>query len=296
MTDRKVATLTKELACFGQPDTRLAALGQLPQQHPFNVLDERRGFPSEDTDYLLLSTPGVGTGQAWVCSRWKDQRYASVMVEDGMTIAESHLVARLKDFKGYGYELADTNISYPWPLPGINVRTGAPNPKINCCTFVEALLVKSWEDALPGRIKWNASRHDQMMIRGTDLYSPVTAVVEAGIATPIADTNAPPPPWTIIQGWKNPQQPKEGGHSFLVVAQRNGAVLTLEANAAHGLSGVGFRGLGNAEQFGFAPPPGWWQNAALWKEGKVWTWQRILGAYAGIKMARLKVSNLRWAV
>ncbi|MFY0524720.1 hypothetical protein ACN28I_16680 [Archangium gephyra] len=295
MNPDKAVTLEQELKCYGQPDTRSRELGRLPRQR-FNVIEERLSCPSEETDYLLLSTPGIGTGQAWICSRWKDHRYASVTesLSDAMAIPESLLVARLKDFRGYGYDMHQ-NISYPWPLPGVQVPTGLPTPKINCCTFVEALLVKAWEDALPGRFSWSRSLHDQMMILGKkDVFSPVRAVVEAGMATPLADPSAPPPPWTLVQGWKS-LNPLKGGHSFLVVAERQGVVLTLEANAAYGLSGVGFRGLGNAEQFGFAPPPDWWCNPDLWMGGKVWTWERLLAAYGVLKLARLKVIDPRWA-
>jgi hypothetical protein len=133
-----------------------------------------------------------------------------------------------------------------------------------------------------------------MMILGKDVFSPVRAVVEAGMATPLADPSAPPPPWTLVQGWKS-LKPLKGGHTFLVVAERQGVVLTLEANAAHGLSGVGFRGLGNAEQFGFAPPPDWWRNPELWRGRKVWTWERLLDAYGALELARLKVTDPRWA-
>lgn len=304
MSNGKVATLSQELKCFEQPDAQSGVRGLL-QPKQFNVLEERQSFPSKDTDYLLLSTPGIGTGQAWICSRWKTQRYASVTesasaapvitnaARDGMTIAESFLVARLKDFRGYGYDLTK-NISYPWPLPGVTLPTGRLEPKINCCTFVEALLVKAWEDAMPGRFNWSLERHKQMMILGKDLFSPVTAVLEAGMATPIEDLNAPPQAWTVVQGWKR-LQPNEGGHTYLIVAQRDGVVLTLEANAAYELNGVGFRGLGNAEKFGFKPPPGWWQNPDLWKGKKMWTWQQLRQAYTGLKLARLKVSDQRWA-
>ncbi|MDC0710175.1 hypothetical protein POL68_16985 [Stigmatella sp. ncwal1] len=220
------------------------------------------------------------------------------------SIDESFLVTRLKDFEGYGYDLT-RNISYPWPLANASVPTGLPFPKINCCTFVEALLVKSWEDALLAGTKpqgnpevarrfWNPQRHKQMMILGSDLFSPITAVIEAGMATRVEDLKTPPPPWTLVQGWRD-MKAKKGGHTFLIVAERNGTVLTLEANASYNLNGVGFRGLGNAEKFSFKPPQGWWQNSALWKDGKVWTWQRIRDCYPDLQMAPLKVTRLEWA-
>jgi hypothetical protein len=215
-----------------------------------------------------------------------------LFTEDPMAIDESLLVARLKGFKGYGYHLTE-GISYPWPLPQLSVRTGLPSPKINCCTFVEALLVKAWEDAVGTRLHWGPERHKQMMILGSDLFSPITAVVEAGMATPLELPEKDVPPWTIVQAWKD-LRGKEGGHTFLIVAQRQEAVLTLEANASHRLEGVGFRGLGHAERFHFAPPPGWWEHPNLWKDGKMWTWPRIRDAYPDLKLARLKVKGLQW--
>jgi len=211
---------------------------------------------------------------------------------DEMAIDECLLVARLKDFKGYGYDLTQ-DISYPWPLPHVTVRTGLQSPKINCCTFVEGLLVKAWEDSVGDRLPWSPERHKQMMILGNDLFSPITAVVEAGMATPLEPPETDLPPWTLVQGWKN-LRAKQGGHTFLIAAQRNQAVLTLEANASHQLNGVGFRGLGNAEGFNFEPPPSWWENPSLWKDGKVWTWPRIRATYPDLKLARLKVTQLQW--
>lgn len=215
------------------------------------------------------------------------------LVSDEMTIKESILVTRLKYFTGYGYDLTK-GVSYPWPLPGIEVTLGLKAPKINCCTFIEALLVKAWEDVVQDRLKWNMKRHRQMMIHDKeDLFSPITAVIEEGMALPHEALDTMPPPWTLVQGWRDLREMK-GGHTFLIAAERNGVVLTLEANASYGLSGIGFRGLGNAEAFGFKPPPDWWRNPGLWKDGKMWTWQDIRRAYPALKLARLKVKDLQW--
>lgn len=212
--------------------------------------------------------------------------------DDGMAIREFFLVERLKDFSGYGYDMT-RGVCYPWPLPRLRVPTGVRPPKTNCCTFVEALLVKAWEDAAPDLLEWGPERHRQMMIWGEDLFSPVTAVVEAGMAVPIEPPETALPPWTLVQGWKD-LRAKKGGHTFLIVAQRGEAVLTLEANSYYQLDGVGFRGLGHAEDFGFEPPPNWWEDAALWQDGKVWTWPRLRAAYPDLRMARLKITELEW--
>jgi hypothetical protein len=212
--------------------------------------------------------------------------------DDGMAIEESFLVERLKGFRGYGYDLT-TGISYPWPLPRIKVATGVQSPKTNCCTFVEALLVKAWEDAVPELLEWGPERHKQMMVLGADLFSPITAVVDAGMAVPLEPPDTEVPPWTLVQGWRD-LPAKKGGHTFLIVAQRDEAVLTLEANSHYQLNGVGFRGLGHAEDFDFAPPERWWEDPSLWQDGKVWTWPRLRAAYPDLQMARLKVTQLQW--
>jgi hypothetical protein len=211
---------------------------------------------------------------------------------DEMAIREFFLVERLKDFSGYGYDMTK-GVCYPWPLPRIKVTTGLQEPKTNCCTFIEALLVKAWDDAAPDLLKWGPERHGQMMIWGDDLFSPITAVVEAGMAVPIDTPETEVPPWTLVQGWKD-LPGKKGGHTFLVVAQRGEAVLTLEANSHYQLDGVGFRGLGHAEAFDFEPPSNWWRDEALWQDAKMWTWPRIRAAYPDLRMARLKVTELEW--
>lgn len=212
--------------------------------------------------------------------------------EDEMAIKEFFLVERLKDFKGYGYDMTK-GVCYPWPLPRIKVPTDVQPPKINCCTFIEALLVKAWDDAAPDLVDWGPERHKQMMIWGEDLFSPITAVVEAGMAVSIDPPETEVPPWTLVQGWKDPRA-KKGGHTFLIVGQRGEAVLTLEANAHYQLNGVGFRGLGHAEDFDFEPPPNWWADPQLWQDGEVWTWPRLRAAYSALQMARLKVIELEW--
>jgi hypothetical protein len=212
---------------------------------------------------------------------------------DDMAIDESFVVERLKDFKGYGYDMT-RGVCYPWPLPRLKVPTDVKPPKTNCCTFVEGLLVKAWEDAVFDRVEWGPERHKQMMIFGEDLFSPVTAVVEAGMAVPLDPPEAELPPWILVQGWKD-LRAKKGGHTFLIVAQRGEAVLTLEANSSYRLNGVGFRGLGLAEDFDFEPPEGWWEDPGLWQGGKIWTWPMIREAYPDLQMARLKLTQPEWA-
>ncbi len=292
MSTGLVATLKRELKCFSQPDVRSELLGMLPAR-TFTVLEVRERSPTPDTDYVRLSTPGVGSGEAWICSRWEHQRYAEVedadpFRNDPMAIDEALLVKYLRDFTDYTYSLKGP-ISYPWPLPGVDVNTQPPR-LINCCTFVEGLLVKAWEEAKGSQLDWSKRRHDQMMIAGQprDYFSPVTAVIEAGMAVPVESTEAPPPAWTLIQGW---DRGYDAGHTFLLVAHHaaEGKILTLEANHSFKLNGVGFRELGMAEAFGFSPPSEWWTHA------EVWTWEKLRTHYVNHKLARLKITHLQWA-
>ena len=83
-----------------------------------------------------------------------------------------------------------------------------------------------------------------MMILTEDLFGPITAIAEAGMGVELADPDAPPHPWTAIQGWTRGTR---SGHAFLILDYDapTDRVLTLESNSAHGLDGVGFRKLGN---------------------------------------------------
>ena len=160
--------------------------------------------------------------------------------------------------------------------------------KNNCCTFVEALVVRAWQDVHPNRFGWTAARHRQMMIIGDDLFSPIHCLVEAGIATAVADPNASPRPWSAVQGWRS----RGGGHTFLIVDHHAASdrVLTLESNRGYGLDGVGFRKLGNLrEHVNNGPPAAWWENA------KAPTWAEICATYAERELAALKVTNRSWS-
>ena len=112
-----------------------------------------------------------------------------------------------------------TKPTYPHALKGVKVPLGPPAQN-NCCTFIEGLLVKSWADKFP-EFKWDNKRHGQMMITSDkDYFSPVTALVDNGMAKKIDDIEAPPQPWIAIQGWKTEKTAStkwSGGHTFLIV-------------------------------------------------------------------------------
>jgi hypothetical protein len=198
-----------------------------------------------------------------------------------MNIKESVLINLLEKFHPFTYELHAAR--YPFPLPGLSVPLSPPETN-NCCTFVEALLVKAWADTHP-EFKWGSKRHGQMMILSADdFFSPVTAVIESGMGSVMDDTDIKP--WTVVQGWRGKWN---GGHTFIIVDhhEETDRVLTLESNSAYNLDGVGFRGIGNLRDFN-NPPVEWW------KQEDLWTWERIKSAYKFRKQAALNMNELSW--
>ncbi|WP_244238957.1 hypothetical protein [Corallococcus carmarthensis] len=62
-------------------------------------------------------------------------------------------------------------------------------------------------------------------------------------------------------------------------------MLVLESNAAYGLDGVSYRGLGNLRDVGLQPLAQWWTRS------EVWTWRRICSTYSFRRQAWLKVNE-----
>ncbi len=311
--------LSRNLKSFQEADTASTSMGTV-KAGAYVLLESKMNHPDANSDYSKVSVPDVG--DVWICSRWKQDNYAEVIAShqpetdstspapsttDGPvtdapsasislprisfddrddSIPESELVSELSEYNGYSY--ASTDARYPYKLKGITINQGPPNQN-NCCTFVEGMLVKSWADNFPD-FEWNNKRHNQMMVMGADLFSPVAAAVESGMAVKVDDVEAPPQPWTIIQGWKEIDPPK-GGHTFFIVDHHaeTDRVLTLESNMALGLDGVGFRKIGMASDFGNKPPANWWENEA------VWTWEKMKNSFKFRAMATLKVKNRSWS-
>ena len=206
--------------------------------------------------------------------------------ETRLPVAESVLTSLLPVFSDYTYNFQA--VRYPWAIPGVSLPL-APPKLINCCTFVEALVVRAWANTHGAAFLWNSRRHSQMMIStGDDLYSPVTAVIESEMGTAVP-AGQPPTTWCVAQGWRT----STSGHTFIILARHapSDRVLTLEANQAYSLNGVGYRKLGNLRNFpGCRPPARWWENPAapLWRD--------IVAGYAkGLKVAKLNVLNPSWA-
>jgi peptidoglycan hydrolase-like protein with peptidoglycan-binding domain len=203
------------------------------------------------------------------------------------TVPESALTSLLPSVARYTYDLA--NPRYPSSLPGVSLPL-APPEQTNCCCFAEWFIVKAFAGQHGSAFQWSSQRHAQMMIPAdfSDRYAPVTAMVEAGMATAVPD-GAAPSAWCLFQGWRT----GTSGHTMIIVAYHapSDRVLTLEANSAYGLNGVGCRNFGNLRDLaGGRSPARWWEDA------RAPTWSSLRSAYGyGSKMAKLGVSGRSWA-
>ncbi|MGA1839678.1 MAG: hypothetical protein ACMUIU_03550 [bacterium] len=295
-TKNLIAQLYIRVRGYEQPDTRSQIEGSL-DPGKYIVKEYRPNFPNKDTDYVLVLAPALGAGDTWICSRWKDHHYAQVIESapmhtermdfnnDGFAVPEEALVTLLPQFEDFTYDLDEAR--YPYQLPGVRLPQAPPKYN-NCCTFVEALLVRAWANVHPG-FQWSPARHAQMMIFSSDdYYSPVTAVVESEMGVSVANPDAQPHPWTVIQGWRRQWR---DGHTFIIVDHHEPTdrVLTLESNSAYKLNGVGFRNIGNLRDINGRPPDNWWEQDDLW------TWQRIIATYQYYRQAWLKVKNRNWS-
>ena len=296
---KRIATLKVRLPGFIEPDTDSQREGFL-EPGRYIVEDYREGFPDADTDYARVQAPTLGASDTWICTRWKDQDYVAVseapeisterrsFEDDTNAVPEEALTELLPKFHDFTYDLDDAR--YPYELPGIRVPLAPPGFN-NCCTFVEALLVRAWADTHDD-FEWRPKRHRQMMIMSSDdLFSPVTAAVETGMAMPVADPDTPPHPWTLVQGWRRQWR---GGHTFLIVDHHpeTDRVLTLESNSSgsYKLDGVGFRKIGNLRDANDGRPPEDW-----WKQQDLWTWDLVCSTYRFRQLAWLKVTDRSWA-
>jgi len=294
MGKNKYAILSSSLKGFEEATTRSQSPGYIPAGK-YLIQDFKKNFPDEDTDYACILVPAFGSEDTWVCTRWRDREYAKVIEEtiasveirsfenDNRSVDEQVLIELLDEFHDFEYDLDEAR--YPYDLPGFRVPLAPPQVN-NCCTFVEALLVKAWDSNFDD-IEWNMERHKQMMIYSADDYfSPVTALVETGIAEAVGDEDQVPNPWTVIQGWRKQWT---SGHTFIILGhhEKTDRVLTLESNSSYNLNGVGYRKIGNLKDFP-QPPNNWWENEQLW------TWERIKAIYKVRKQCILKVKNRSW--
>jgi hypothetical protein len=298
MTTQKFVTLSRNLPGFVEPDTHSETEGRVPAG-AYEVLEvlPNQGAPNQD-DYARIAIETLAGDDTWICTRSGTQRYGEFVevdrepaprddpTDDPNAIPERAMVSRLADFRDYRYTL--TGARYPFDIDGCGLPK-APPKKNNCCTFVEALVVRAWQDVHADRFTWTPARHRQMMIIGDDLFSPINCLVEAGIANAFdGDETASPPPWSAVQGWRS----SGGGHTFLIVDHHTPSdrVLTLESNRGFGLDGVGFRRLGNIRDHADNGPPAKW-----WEDPRAPTWADICATYPDRKLAALKVSGRSWS-
>jgi len=293
---RQFAILRARVKGFDKPDTSSQTEGFL-DQGKYPVEEYRKNYPDSDTDYVLVQAPALGAGDTWICSRWRDQIYADIadipvirvdrhtFNDDPFAISESDLVGLLPEFEDFTYDLDEAR--YPFKLPGVNIPLAPPKSN-NCCTFVEALLVRAWANVHKNFV-WTSERHRQMMILSNDDYfSPVTAIVDSHMGIPVQDPDLPPHPWTVIQGWRHQWR---DGHTFIIVEHHEPTdrILTLESNGYYRLDGVGFRGIGNLREFGSKPPFSWWEREGLW------TWERMCSTYRYRHEAWLRIKGRSWS-
>jgi hypothetical protein len=204
-------------------------------------------------------------------------------------VPEAALIALLPAFSDYTYDLQEPR--YPYKIPGISSSLVEPPKANNCCTFVEALLVKAWLDVHGDNFSWTSTNHQQMMIMlPGDLFSPVTAVIESGMGVEVPNINGLPAPWTVIQGWRS-LNPPNGGHTFLIldVHPPTQRILTLESNKAFDMDGPGCRRHGDLDDFPNQHPGSNWHT-----NDKLWTWRKFLDFYRHMKLAKLNVEDVKW--
>lgn len=295
MTTYKVANLLRRLKGYSDADTQSQFEGWVGPGR-YEVLDYKKKYPSQDSDYVKIDVDTLADNDTWICSRWKSEIYAKIELEepsvsvpadlgsDIKAIEEADLVNWLIPFKPFRY--SPSKARYPYTIPGIRVKISPPYQN-NCCTFVEAIVVKAFSEATTD-FSWDGGDHAQMMVLGNDLFSPVTVLVEKKVAT-IVDPDATPLPWSVIQGWR---ELGRRGHTFIAVAyhRESDKVLTLEANNHYKIDGVGFRNLGSLRDFPDGKVPQRW-----WEHPKTPTWREIRRAYPDRKQCALKIKKPQWA-
>jgi hypothetical protein len=300
MAEQRTVMLARNLPGFVEPNTRSDTEGRVAiGSYRLLELLPNQGDENDD-DYARIAIEGLGGDDTWICVRSGTKRFAEVveiqapaadleeLADDPDAVPEETLVTLLPRFRDFHY--TKTNAHYPFAIRGCRLPQAPPRAN-NCCTFVEALVVGAWQDKYRDLFEWSPAQHRQMMVIGDDLFSPVHCLVEAGIASAIggaASTNSAPPPWAVIQGWRN----DGGGHTFLIVDHHapSDRVLTLESNRSFGLDGVGFRKLGNLRDHADnGPPPAWWENPSAP------TWASIRALYPQREMAALKVADRSWS-
>jgi len=203
-------------------------------------------------------------------------------------IPEWRLLTQLEKFEGWSYDRSDPK--YP-EFYGNRTRVLAPPFRTNCSAFVEGMLGPLGDEFIAG-FDWGHSFHKDMMIYDRERpFSPIEAIIKAGIATPVYDTyNQDLPPWCVVQGWRSLDQMgfvSEGdrGHTFFIRAcsPLTGKALILESNLGFGVHGVGYRGLGRLTSCR--------ESVDELVEKSEWSVGRILAYYRYCRIAYLNITD-----
>lgn len=287
--------INQPLKAYAVADTTSREVTTLSEAK-YEIVEIRKNYPTPDSDYVQIKD--MDDQDVWVCLRFQNEVFADVVAseddfkvalddpevaEDPEAIDESFLTDLLRFFSDFTYNLKTAR--YPFHLDGVSVPQAPPTYN-NCCTFVEALTVRAWQNATEGFL-WNSKKHGQMMIFSTeDYFSPVTCLIESNMASVVEDPDTLPAKWSVIQGWRKQWS---GGHTFIILDhhQETDRILTLESNKAFKMDGVGFRNLGNYRDI-INPEKEWWKNSSLP------TWEKIKATYPFRKQCSLKVKNLDW--
>lgn len=208
-------------------------------------------------------------------------------------IPEQVLLDNLAAFVGWRYD--KDNPRFPIRLPGLKTPMGPPK-QTDCVSFVTGLIYPSAAQVETIR-GWNAwrLRQAQIAIKGHP-WGPLEALVDLGLAE-WRDVSEGPVPWTVVQGWEDPDT-YDDGHALIipdVSFEPEGLletkVLWAEANYANGLdirdepprSGVGFRRVAMLD--GGALPVGWHEHS------RCPTWRDVLGFRRHVRCVALHVDR-----
>jgi hypothetical protein len=176
-------------------------------------------------------------------------------------------VEKKTDFSPTGKVVIYYDACYPYQLGDLITL---PQPKKddfksnNCCTFTEALLIKSFQDKFgKEKIKWDQKKHNfwnivsespnsndsqkEITVNKNERIDAIYSVEELGIGNiegKVEDGQPPknwdPVPWTLVQGFKNKLNGDWGeGHSFIIMDlhKESKRVLILESNSTDAETG-----------------------------------------------------------
>lgn len=218
-------------------------------------------------------------------------------------VPESSLIRVLRDFQSYTYPpMRDGKrepTRYPWPLGALKVNTDGP-AYADCTSFLAGLLIKGWLEAHP-TYGWSLADYNDLVLAtikvSEDYFRNVALLARRGLAVRLFD-DAFPPRWTYVQAWRRSKKDGEArtrflsGHAFLVLESdpTTDRVLTLESNYSFGLTGIGFRTLGNLRDFDEMHPGRNWSESV----GPAATWSAICETYPYRRQAMLRVAPAAW--